>query len=85
MEWLGRLSNAKSLPLLDKEIIGCHRCPRLVQWREEVAVTKRKSYEDQTYWGKPIPGFGSDKPKLLIVGLAPGAHGANRTYDSGVL
>jgi uracil-DNA glycosylase family 4 len=70
---------AKSLPLLDQEITGCRKCPRLVQWREEVAVVKRKSYEDQTYWGKPIPGFGSDKPKLLIVGLAPGAHGANRT------
>jgi uracil-DNA glycosylase family 4 len=79
MEWLDRLSTAKSLPLLDKEIIGCHKCPRLVQWREEVAVVKRKSYEDQDYWGKAIPGFGSDKPKLLIVGLAPGAHGANRT------
>ena len=79
MEWHVRLSTAKSLPLLDKEIVGCHKCPRLVQWREEVSVVKRKSYEDQTYWGKAIPGFGSDKPKLLIVGLAPGAHGANRT------
>jgi uracil-DNA glycosylase family 4 len=79
MEWLDRLSKAKSLPLLDKEIIGCRKCPRLVQWREEVAVVKRKSYEDQDYWGKAIPGFGSDKTKLLIVGLAPGAHGANRT------
>jgi uracil-DNA glycosylase family 4 len=79
MEWQDHLSTAKSLPLLDKEIIACHKCPRLVQWREEVAVVKRKSYEDQTYWGKAIPGFGSDKPKLLIVGLAPGAHGANRT------
>jgi uracil-DNA glycosylase family 4 len=79
MEWLVRLSTAKSLPLLDKEIIACHKCPRLVQWREEVAVVKRKSYDDQTYWGKAIPGFGSAKPKLLIVGLAPGAHGANRT------
>jgi uracil-DNA glycosylase family 4 len=73
------LSKAKSLPLLDKEIVGCYKCPRLVQWREEVAVVKRKSYEGQDYWGKAIPGFGSDKPKLLIVGLAPGAHGANRT------
>jgi uracil-DNA glycosylase family 4 len=79
MEWQDHLSTAKSLPLLDKEIIACHKCPRLVQWREEVAVVKRKSYDDQTYWGKAIPGFGSDKPKLLIVGLAPGAHGANRT------
>jgi uracil-DNA glycosylase family 4 len=50
-----------------------------VQWREEVAVTKRKSYEDEKYWGKPVPSFGSDKPKLMIIGLAPGAHGANRT------
>jgi uracil-DNA glycosylase family 4 len=79
MEWRFPLPMAKSLPLLDQEITGCRKCPRLVQWREEVAVVKRKSYEDQTYWGKPIPGFGSDKPKLLIVGLAPGAHGANRT------
>jgi uracil-DNA glycosylase family 4 len=79
MEWRFPLPIAKSLQMLDKEITGCRKCPRLVQWREEVAVVKRKSYEDQTYWGKPIPGFGSEKPKLLIVGLAPGAHGANRT------
>jgi uracil-DNA glycosylase family 4 len=79
MEWRDRLSKAKSLPLLDKEIIGCHKCPRLVQWREEVAVVKRKSYEDQTYWGKPVPGFGPSDARIVIVGLAPGAHGANRT------
>ena len=81
MEWPGLLpsSSAKTLPLLNKEIIACTACPRLVQWREEVAVTKRKSYEDQKYWGKPVPSFGSDKPKLMIIGLAPGAHGANRT------
>ena len=79
MEWHVRLSTAKSLPLLDKEIVGCHKCPRLVQWREEVAVVKRKSYEDQTYWGKPVPGFGPADARIVIVGLAPGAHGANRT------
>jgi uracil-DNA glycosylase len=81
MEWPGLLpsSSAKTLPLLNKEIISCTACPRLVQWREEVAVTKRKAYQDEKYWGKPVPSFGSDKPKLLIVGLAPGAHGANRT------
>ena len=81
MEWPGLLpsSSAKTLPLLNKEIISCTACPRLVQWREEVAVTKRKAYEDEKYWGRPVPSFGSDKPKLLIVGLAPGAHGANRT------
>jgi len=77
MEWLGRLY--KSIELLDKAIVKCHKCPRLVQWREEVAVTKRKSYENEKYWGKPVPSFGSATPKMLIVGLAPGAHGANRT------
>jgi uracil-DNA glycosylase family 4 len=77
MEWLGHLY--KSIALLDQAIIQCRKCPRLVEWREEVAVTKRKSYENEKYWGKAVPGFGSTKPKMLIVGLAPGAHGANRT------
>jgi len=77
MEWLGHL--CKSIELLDQAIIKCHKCPRLVQWREEVATTKRKSYENEKYWGKAVPGFGSSTPKMLIVGLAPGAHGANRT------
>jgi len=77
MEWPGHLY--KSIELLDQAIIKCHKCPRLVQWREEVAVTKRKSYENERYWGKAVPGFGSPTPKMLIVGLAPGAHGANRT------
>jgi uracil-DNA glycosylase len=81
MEWPGLLpsSSAKNLPLLNREIISCTACPRLVQWREDIAVTKRKAYEDEKYWGKPVPSFGSDKPKLMIIGLAPGAHGANRT------
>lgn len=81
MEWPGLLpsSSAKTLPLLNKEIVSCTACPRLVTWREEVAVTKRKAYENEKYWGKPVPSFGSDKPKLMIIGLAPGAHGANRT------
>ncbi len=79
MEWLPLLFKAKTFSALDKEIVKCTACPRLVAWREEVAIVKRKAYLDQTYWGKPIPGFGSNKPKLLIVGLAPGAHGANRT------
>jgi uracil-DNA glycosylase family 4 len=77
MEWLGRLY--KSIELLDKAIVKCHKCPRLVEWREEVASVKRKSYENEKYWGKPVTGFGSTSPKMLIVGLAPGAHGANRT------
>jgi uracil-DNA glycosylase family 4 len=68
-----------SLQLLSDEIAGCQKCPRLVSWREEVAEVKRKSYQDQQYWGKPVPGFGPDDAKIVIVGLAPGAHGANRT------
>lgn len=68
-----------SLNQLDQHITNCFACPRLVTWREEIAITKRKAYLDQDYWGKPISGFGSNKPRMLIIGLAPGAHGANRT------
>lgn len=64
---------------LNAEIIACRRCPRLVEWREEVARVKRKAYRDQEYWGRPVPGFGDPKARLLVVGLAPGAHGSNRT------
>ncbi len=64
---------------LEKEIVGCRKCPRLVAWREEVARKKRRAYRDWTYWGKPVPGFGDRNARVLIVGLAPGAHGANRT------
>jgi uracil-DNA glycosylase len=64
---------------LDAEVSVCRACPRLVQWREEVAVVKRKSFADQPYWGRPIPGFGSPRPRVMIVGLAPAAHGGNRT------
>ena len=67
------------LEVLEKELIACRRCPRLVAWREEVAQTKRRAYQDETYWGKPVPGFGDPGAKILIVGLAPGAHGSNRT------
>ncbi len=77
MEWLGRLY--KKLELLDKAVVKCRQCPRLVEWREEVAVTKRKSYENEKYWGKPVPGFGPHDARIVIIGLAPGAHGANRT------
>jgi uracil-DNA glycosylase family 4 len=79
MEWRIPLPASKSLKLLDQKIVACRRCPRLVQWREEVAVVKRKSYENEKYWGKPVPGFGPDNARVIIVGLAPGAHGANRT------
>ncbi len=64
---------------LDAEISVCRACPRLVEWREEVAVVKRKSFADQPYWGRPIPGWGSSRPRILITGLAPAAHGGNRT------
>jgi len=64
---------------LNKEIVNCHRCPRLVAWREEVALKKRKAYQEWDYWGKPVTGFGDLKAHLLVVGLAPGAHGSNRT------
>src|SRR5215510_13992113 len=69
----------RSLEQLNNEIISCRKCERLVAWREEVARVKRKAYMDQEYWGKPVPGFGDPKAKILVVGLAPGAHGSNRT------
>jgi uracil-DNA glycosylase len=68
-----------ALHTLEGQVIACRKCPRLVAWREEVARTKRKAYLDQVYWGKPVPGFGDPQARLMIVGLAPGAHGSNRT------
>ncbi|MET7684908.1 uracil-DNA glycosylase [Streptomyces sp. NPDC005423] len=67
------------LPELDRRIADCRACPRLVDWREEVARTKRAAFADWTYWGRPVPGFGPADASLLIVGLAPAAHGGNRT------
>ena len=64
---------------LNEEIVSCRHCPRLVAWREEVARKKRRAYADWDYWGKPVPGFGDHDARLLIIGLAPGAHGSNRT------
>lgn len=69
----------KSFDALNTEVIACRKCPRLVAWREEVAINKRKAYQAWDYWGKPVPGFGDHKARLLVVGLAPGAHGSNRT------
>jgi len=57
----------------------CRACPRLVAWREQVAVTRRRAFRDEHYWGRPVPGWGSERPRVLIVGLAPAAHGGNRT------
>jgi uracil-DNA glycosylase len=68
-----------TLQRLDREVSECRACPRLVAWREQVAREKRAAYTDWTYWGRPVPGFGPPDAALLVVGLAPAAHGANRT------
>lgn len=68
-----------SLGEIEQQLISCRKCPRLVAWREEVARVKRKAYRDQEYWGRPVPGFGDPMARILILGLAPGAHGSNRT------
>jgi len=70
---------SNQLDQLNNEIVACRKCPRLVEWREEVARVKRKAYKDHEYWGKPVPGFGDSQARVMVVGLAPGAHGSNRT------
>jgi uracil-DNA glycosylase family 4 len=72
-------ASAGSLAELTARQSVCRACPRLVAWREEVAATRRKSFRDERYWGRPIPGWGEQAPTILIVGLAPAAHGGNRT------
>jgi len=67
------------LRVLNEEIVACTKCPRLVRYREKVAREKRRAFREWTYWGKPVPGFGDARAQLLILGLAPAAHGANRT------
>lgn len=67
------------LRILNEEIVSCRKCPRLVKHREKMAREKRRAYREWTYWGKPVPGFGDAQAQLLILGLAPGAHGSNRT------
>lgn len=73
------LSEVRSVAALNAEIVACRKCPRLVAYRESVARTKRRAFMDWEYWGKPVPGFGDPHAELLILGLAPAAHGANRT------
>lgn len=73
------MSRSTELLRITEEVVGCRRCPRLVEWRERVAAEKRASFADQDYWGKPVPSFGDPEARLLIVGLAPAAHGGNRT------
>jgi uracil-DNA glycosylase family 4 len=72
-------NNPKWLTALNREVIACTRCPRLVAYREQIAREKRRAYRDCEYWGKPVPGFGDPEARVLIMGLAPGAHGSNRT------
>ena len=64
---------------LEKRVVRCRKCDRLVQFREKIALEKRKAYSNWEYWGKPVPGYGSEKAKIMILGLAPAAHGGNRT------
>jgi uracil-DNA glycosylase len=68
-----------ALARLERDVIGCRACPRLVDWREQVAREKRAAHRDEEYWGRPIPGFGDADARIVVLGLAPAAHGANRT------
>ena len=68
-----------ALEALNEAVVDCHRCPRLVAWREHVAVDKRAAFRDEEYWGRPLPGFGDPEATVYVLGLAPAAHGGNRT------
>jgi uracil-DNA glycosylase family 4 len=76
---VAELATVRTLSQLRARASVCRACPRLVEWRERVAAEKRRAFADQTYWGRPVPGFGAADPKIVVVGLAPAAHGANRT------
>jgi uracil-DNA glycosylase family 4 len=77
---IGRgLPRSEDLVTLEREVVSCRACPRLVEWRERVAREKRAAYRDWEYWGRPVPGFGDPEARVLVFGLAPAAHGANRT------
>lgn len=70
---------SEALKVLNSEVINCFHCPRLVAHREEIGRVQRRAYRGQQYWSRPVPGFGDANARILVVGLAPGAHGANRT------
>jgi uracil-DNA glycosylase family 4 len=70
---------SEKLAVLEREVVSCRRCPRLVEWRERIAREKRASFRNETYWGRPVPGFGDPEARVVLFGLAPAAHGANRT------
>ena len=76
---LPAVTDPEALAALTAEIVECRRCPRLVEWRERVAREKVRRFQDEPYWGRPVPGFGDPDGRILIVGLAPAAHGGNRT------
>ena len=67
------------MTILNSEVVACTRCPRLVEYRQQIAREKRRAYKDWEYWGKPVPGFGDPNARVIVLGLAPGAHGSNRT------
>jgi uracil-DNA glycosylase len=71
--------SARALGQITAEVVACRACPRLVEWRERVAREKTARFADQTYWGRPVPGFGDPEARILVLGLAPAAHGGNRT------
>ena len=73
------MTDRAALAALTAEIVACRRCPRLVEWRERVAREKVARFRDETYWGRPLPGFGDPDARILLLGLAPAAHGGNRT------
>ena len=73
------MPDRETLDAIASDVVRCRACPRLVAWREEVARVKRRAYRDEAYWGRPVPGFGDPGAAVVLVGLAPGAHGANRT------
>ena len=79
MESLDRTTDRQALAALNAEIVECRRCPRLVEWRERVARDKVLRFRDEPYWGRPLPGFGDPDGRILLIGLAPAAHGGNRT------
>ena len=79
MRQMARGRKAESIASLQDRIVTCHLCPRLVAWREKVAREKVKRFAEQEYWGKPVPSFGNPRARLLVLGLAPAAHGGNRT------
>ncbi|HXB16479.1 MAG TPA: uracil-DNA glycosylase [Solirubrobacteraceae bacterium] len=74
-----RVAAAETIAELDREVTSCRRCPRLVAWREQVARERRAAFASEEYWGRPLPAFGDEQARILLLGLAPAAHGANRT------